>query len=168
MTKEEKEKRKLEKRKIKEEKKAQKLARKEEKRIAKLKKKGLYIEPEPPKEEPQEKTEVEEVVSEQVEETPQEEPQEEEKEEAAPPEPVEEIEEKQVQKKRKAPKQYHISLRVDNKWQLKFGGSSKALKLFDTQKEAIEYAKPLAAKQKAALVIHRTDGKIRKQDYTKK
>lgn len=164
MTKEEKEKRKLEKQKIKEEKKAQKLARREERRIAKLKKKGLYIEPEPPKEEPQEEEVVEEV-QEQVEETPQEEP---EKEEESAPEPVEETEEKQVQKKRKAPKQYHISLRVDNKWQLKFGGSSKALKLFDTQKEAIEYAKPLAAKQKAALVIHRTDGKIRKQDYTKK
>lgn len=164
MTKEEKEKRKLEKQKIKEEKKAQKLARREEKRIAKLKKKGLYIEPEPPKEKPQEEEVVEEV-QEQVEETLQEEP---EKEEESAPEPVEETEEKQVQKKRKAPKQYHISLRVDNKWQLKFGGSSKALKLFDTQKEAIEYAKPLAAKQKAALVIHRTDGKIRKQDYTKK
>ena len=164
MTKEEKEKRKLEKQKIKEERRAKKLARKEERKIAKLKKKGLYIEPEPPKEEPQEEEVVEEV-QEQVEETPQEEP---EKEEESAPEPVEETEEKQVQKKRKAPKQYHISLRVDNKWQLKFGGSSKALKLFDTQKEAIEYAKPLAAKQKAALVIHRTDGKIRKQDYTKK
>jgi len=167
MTKEEKEKRKLEKQRIKQEKKAQKLARKEEKRIAKLKKRGLYIEPEPPKEEAQEEVLVEEV-QERVEETPQEEPQTEEKEEENVPEPVEEAEEKPVQKKRKAPKQYHISLRVDNKWQLKFGGSSKALKLFDTQKEAIEYAKPLAAKQKAALVIHRTDGKIRKQDYTKK
>ncbi len=155
---------KLEKQKIKEEKKAQKLARREERRIAKLKKKGLYTEPEPHKEKPQEEEVVEEV-QEQVEETSQEEP---EKEEESAQEPVEETEEKQVQKKRKAPKQYHISLRVDNKWQLKFGGSSKALKLFDTQKEAIEYAKPLAAKQKAALVIHRTDGKIRKQDYTKK
>lgn len=165
MTKEEKEKKKLEKQKIKEEKKAQKLARKEEKKIAKLKRKGLYIEPEPPKEEPQEEVELEEV-QEQVEEIPQEEPQ---KQEESVPEPTEETpEEKPVQKKRKAPKQYHISLRVDNKWQLKFGGSSKALKLFDTQKEAIEYAKPLAAKQKATLVVHKTDGKIRKQDYTKK
>ena len=65
-------------------------------------------------------------------------------------------------KPRKIPKQYHISLRVDQKWQLKYSGSTKAIKLFNTQKEAIEYAKPLAAKQKAALIIHRTDGKIRK------
>ena len=167
MTKEEKEKRKLEKQKIKEEKKAQKLARKEEKRIAKLKRKGLYTEPEPPVEEPQEEVVVEE---EEIQEESQEESQEEPvQEEETVPEPEEKIEEeKPVQQKRKAPKQYHISLRVDNKWQLKFGGSSKALKLFDTQKEAIEYAKPLAAKQKAALVIHKTDGKIRKQDYTKK
>ena len=163
MTKEEKEKRKLEKQKIKEEKKAQKLARKEEKRIAKLKRKGLYTEPEPPVEEPQEEVVVEE---EEIQEESQEELV---QEEETVPEPEEKKEEeKPVQQKRKAPKQYHISLRVDNKWQLKFGGSSKALKLFDTQKEAIEYAKPLAAKQKAALVIHKTDGKIRKQDYTKK
>ena len=35
---------------------------------------------------------------------------------------------------------YHISLNDDGKWQVKGEKAGKALKLFDTQKEAIAYA----------------------------
>lgn len=62
---------------------------------------------------------------------------------------------------------YHISLNEDGKWQVKGEKAGKALKLFDTQKEAIAYAKSVAGNQEGNFVIHKVDGKIRKQDYTK-
>lgn len=55
-------------------------------------------------------------------------------------------------------KVYHISRRPElDKWQVKAAGAEKALKLFDTQKEAIEYAK-----QFGSYRIHSMSGKIRK------
>ena len=62
---------------------------------------------------------------------------------------------------------YHISLHADGKWQVKGEKAEKALKLFDTQKEAIAYAKTVAGNQEGNIVIHKVDGKIRKQDYSK-
>ena len=62
-------------------------------------------------------------------------------------------------------KRYHISLREDGKWQVKCEGAEKALKLFDTQKEAIAYAKTVAGNQEGSITIHKVDGKIRKQKY---
>lgn len=65
-------------------------------------------------------------------------------------------------------KTYHISLRKeDGKWQVKAGNAEKALKLFDTQAEAIAYAKQVAGNQEGNITIHKKDGKIRKQDYSK-
>lgn len=63
---------------------------------------------------------------------------------------------------------YHISPTSDGKWQVKGEKAERALKLFNTQKEAIAYAKTVADNQEGNIVIHKTDGKIRKQDYTKK
>ena len=61
-------------------------------------------------------------------------------------------------------KQYHISRRADiNKWQVKAAKGEKATKLFDTQKEAIEYAKTLAGNQDASIRVHSRAGKIRKE-----
>lgn len=62
---------------------------------------------------------------------------------------------------------YHISQNDDGKWQVKGEKAGKALKLFDTQKEAIAYAKTVAGNQEGNFVIHKLDGKIRKQDYSK-
>ena len=45
--------------------------------------------------------------------------------------------------------------------------NSTALIFFDTQKEAIAYAKTVAGNQEGNIVIHKVDGKIRKQDYSK-
>ena len=60
-------------------------------------------------------------------------------------------------------KAYHISQRKElNKWQVKGAGSDKALKLFDTQKEAIEYANQLSANNGAAVRVHSRAGKMRK------
>lgn len=59
---------------------------------------------------------------------------------------------------------YHISQRKDlNKWQVKKNQTDDALKLFDTQKEAIEYAEGLAKIQGGSIRVHSVDGKIRKK-----
>lgn len=66
-------------------------------------------------------------------------------------------------------KVYHVSLRKDDgKWQVKYGGGKKAIKLFDTQAEAIKFAESRADSQDGSISIHKKDGKIRKQDYSKK
>lgn len=62
-------------------------------------------------------------------------------------------------------KNYHISLREDGKWQVKAGKAEKALKIFETQAEAIEYAKKVAENQDGNITIHKKDGKIRKKSY---
>ncbi len=65
-----------------------------------------------------------------------------------------------------ANKTYHISKRKDdNKWQVKAAGGNKALKLFNTQAEAIEYAKETAKNQDARIVIHKEDGSFRRLTY---
>lgn len=88
--------------------------------------------------------------------------------------------EKQVEKE--APKnemkqqksaKYHVSQNKDSKsegykkWRVRKEGSSKTIKYFDTQKEAIQFAEELAENAGSSVVIHKVDGSIRKQDYTK-
>ena len=62
-------------------------------------------------------------------------------------------------------KDYHIAQREDGKWQVKGAKAEKALKIFDTQAEAIKYAKTTAVNQEGSFTIHKKDGKIRKQTY---
>lgn len=63
-------------------------------------------------------------------------------------------------------KVYHISKRKeDGKWQIKAAGGEKAIKLFKTQKEAIDYCKTLAENQEASIMIHKEDGSFRKLSY---
>ena len=84
-----------------------------------------------------------------------------------PTENKEESGEKATRKPTK--KVYHVSLRKeDGKWQVKYGGGKKAIKLFDTQAEAIKFAEERADSQEGSISIHKKDGKIRKQDYSKK
>lgn len=65
-----------------------------------------------------------------------------------------------------ASKIYHISKRKeDNKWQVKAAGADKALKLFLTQAEAIEFAKKTAGNQEAKIMIHKEDGTFRRLTY---
>lgn len=66
-------------------------------------------------------------------------------------------------------KVYHITKRaVDGKWQIKFSKGKKAIKLFETQAEAIEYARVLAQHQEASIMIHKEDGTFRKLRYNSK
>lgn len=72
------------------------------------------------------------------------------------------------------PARYHVSQNKDDKsqffkkWRVRKEGSNKTIKYYDTQKEAIEVADDLAEKAGTSIVIHKMDGKIRKQDYSKK
>jgi multiple sugar transport system ATP-binding protein len=77
-------------------------------------------------------------------------------------------------KVREVKNHYHISQNKDEnsenfkKWRVRKEGSQKTIKFFDTQTEAIDYAKSLADSNDGTIVIHKVDGSIRKQDYSKK
>lgn len=49
-------------------------------------------------------------------------------------------------------------------WQVKGAGNGKATKLFDTQKDAINYGREIAKNQKSELIIHNAKGRIRDCD----
>lgn len=96
------------------------------------------------------------------------------KEEIIKEQPIQPKVEKAVDEKAKKPQKYHVSQNKDEdsenfkKWRVRKEGSTKTIKFFDTQKEAIEFADELAEKAGSSVVIHKVDGSIRKQDYTKK
>ncbi len=50
----------------------------------------------------------------------------------------------------------------DGKWQIKLATGERAIKLFDKQRDAIEYAKNLMETQGGSIRIHSLKGKIRK------
>ena len=78
----------------------------------------------------------------------------------------EEVEVESTEKGKKTTKSYHVSLRKsDGMWQIKLAGGKKAIKLFRTQQEAIDYCKVLAEKQEANLTVHKKDGSFRKKNY---
>lgn len=86
---------------------------------------------------------------------------------AAPAEQAEQAELEAIAKTT-GPKVYHITKRMsDGKWQIKFNKGKKAIKLFDTQMQAIDYAKALAQNQEASIMIHKEDGSFRKLRYDK-
>lgn len=61
-------------------------------------------------------------------------------------------------------KNQHVTKHPDGGWQVKGAGNQKATKVTETQKQAIEAAKPIAKNQKSDVVIHGTYGKIRDKD----
>ena len=68
--------------------------------------------------------------------------------------------------KKSAARNYHVSTRKeDGKWQVKFAGGEKAIKLFDTQVEAIAYAKKRAKTRDGSTPTQKREEKMRKQGY---
>lgn len=61
------------------------------------------------------------------------------------------------------PKKTQHVVPKDGKWAVRGGGSPRATKTFDTQRAAIEKARGIAQNQRAELVIHGRDGKIREK-----
>lgn len=54
---------------------------------------------------------------------------------------------------------YHVSKREeDGMWAVKFAGGEKAIKLFKTQVEAIEYSKQMAENQGGKMLVHNSKG----------
>lgn len=52
----------------------------------------------------------------------------------------------------------------NGQWQVKRENSTRATKNFNTQKEAISYARNIAINQQSELVIHGRNGQIRDKD----
>lgn len=76
---------------------------------------------------------------------------------------VENNKEKDSDNKEEKSRVYHVSFRKeDNRWAVKFQKGKRALKLFKTQIEAIDYAKEMAKKQNGSYRVHSLKGKIRK------
>lgn len=55
----------------------------------------------------------------------------------------------------------HVVRSTDGGWLVKRAGASRASKSFDTQKDAENYARGIAKKNKTELFIHGRDGLIR-------
>lgn len=70
--------------------------------------------------------------------------------------------EEKVETKKPSAKTYHISKHPSGKWQIKLAGGEKAIKLYNTQAEAIEAAKSLADNQDGSIRVHSLKGKMRK------
>ena len=82
---------------------------------------------------------------------------------AAKPAPAKKAEPKKAAPKKEEKKtvdfrNYHVAKRPDGKWQVKYAGGEKAIKLFDTQKEALEYTNKMAANQGGAVLVHASKG----------
>jgi len=62
------------------------------------------------------------------------------------------------------PRVYHIAKQASSgKWQVRLATGQKAIKLFDTQVQAIDYAKGLVRTQGGSIRVHSLQGKMRKQ-----
>ena len=84
-------------------------------------------------------------------------------------EEAEEIKEEEEEKKinptgyMNRPRVYHIAKQAGtSKWQVRLATGQKAIKLFDTQEQAIQYAKSLVKTQGGSIRVHSLKGKIRK------
>ena len=53
---------------------------------------------------------------------------------------------------------YHVVKRDDGKWEVKFAGGQKAIKLFKTQKEALDYSRKMAKNQDGKMLFHNSRG----------
>lgn len=57
-----------------------------------------------------------------------------------------------------------VSPRPDGKWAVHGEGNTKDTKIFNTQKEAEDYARKIAKNQKSELITQDRKGKIRSKD----
>jgi hypothetical protein len=63
---------------------------------------------------------------------------------------------------------YHVMFRsADEKWIVKRENAERIIRVLETQKEAISFATIKALTNETTIVIHKKDGKIRKQNYKK-
>lgn len=60
-------------------------------------------------------------------------------------------------------KNQHVTPHPDG-WQVKGAGNNNATAVTNTQTEAIKIAREIAKNQESELIVHGTNGKIRKKD----
>ncbi len=58
----------------------------------------------------------------------------------------------------------HVVPKSEGGWSVRKTGAVRATRTFETQKEAVAYAKDLARKQNVEVYIHGKDGTIRSRD----
>lgn len=58
----------------------------------------------------------------------------------------------------------HVVSNVNGGWDVKKSGADRASKHFDTQADAIQWAKEVARNQNTELYVHGTDGRIREKN----
>lgn len=84
---------------------------------------------------------------------------------------LEETKELEKEVKKDVKNIYHISQNKNQdsphhkEWRVRKEGSKKTIKYFRTQKEAIDFANKLVLNNDGHVVVHRVDGKIRKQGW---
>jgi len=61
-------------------------------------------------------------------------------------------------------KSRHVVPNKSDGWSVRKSGASRASKIFDTQKEAVDYARDQAKREKSELYIHKKDGTIRQKN----
>jgi hypothetical protein len=73
--------------------------------------------------------------------------------------------EEQVVERKERAQVYHVKRRAsDGKWEVKLSKGEVAIKLFNTQKEAIEEAKRLSESTGRGMVVHGLKGQFRKKN----
>jgi hypothetical protein len=63
-----------------------------------------------------------------------------------------------------AKRDQHVVPSSGGDWAVRRTGAERATRIFDTQKEAVTYARSLAKKERGELYIHAKDGTIRQKD----
>ena len=58
----------------------------------------------------------------------------------------------------------HVAPNPRGGWSVRHSGATRATRVFDTQKDAIDYARRIARKESGELYIHRRDGTIKERD----
>lgn len=61
-------------------------------------------------------------------------------------------------------KSQHVIPNKDGGWSVRKVGSARVTRIFDSFKEAIDYARQLAKKEQSELYVHRKDGTIKSKD----
>ena len=61
-------------------------------------------------------------------------------------------------------KSTHVVPNQNDGWSVRKTGAARASKVFETQQEAITYARQQAKKEHSELYIHKKDGTIRQRD----
>ncbi len=57
---------------------------------------------------------------------------------------------------------HHVLPHPQGGWKVVRGGAARASRNFETKSEAVEYAREVSRNQKTELLIHDTEGKIRR------